>query len=95
MNSKLILEPADFDEIKSTLKKVLNVISALSKSSPLTEQWLDNQDISNLLHVSKRTLQNYRDNGIIPFSQIGGKIYYKASDVEKLLLKHYVNVKNY
>ena len=92
MNSKLILEQADF---KSTLKKVLNVINALSKSSPLTEQWLDNQDISNLLHVSKRTLQNYRDNGIIPFSQIGGKIYYKASDVEKLLLKHYVNVKNY
>ncbi|MEN8121320.1 MAG: helix-turn-helix domain-containing protein [Bacteroidota bacterium] len=95
MNSKLILEQADFNEIKSTLKKVLNVINTLSKSSPLTEQWLDNQDISNLLHVSKRTLQNYRDNGIIPFSQIGGKIYYKASDVEKLLLKHYVNVKNY
>ena len=58
--------------------------------NPLTETWLDIQETCVLLKVSKRTLQNYRDNGILPFSQIGGKIYFKASDIEEHLNKHYV-----
>ncbi|TKK65416.1 helix-turn-helix domain-containing protein [Ilyomonas limi] len=53
-------------------------------------QWLDNQEFMQLLKISKRTAQSYRDNGIISFSQIGSKIYYKLSDVEALLNKHYV-----
>lgn len=53
------------------------------------ERWLDNQDLCQILHISKRTLQYYRDNGIIPFAQIGAKVYYKASDVEKMLLDNY------
>ena len=85
----------DFSEIKETLAELASQIKTIKKSSPLSEQWLDNQDLCELLHVSKRTLQNYRDNGVIPFSQIGGKIYYKATDVEKLLNKHYVNPKNF
>lgn len=30
--------------------------------------------------------QTYRDTGKLPYSQINGKIYYKASDVETFLL---------
>ncbi len=52
-------------------------------------QWLDNQEFMQLLKISKRTAQNYRDAGLISFSQIGSKIYYKLSDVEDLLKKHY------
>jgi DNA-binding transcriptional MerR regulator len=37
------------------------------------------------LHISKRTLQTYRDTGIIPCSRIGRKYYYKTSDVERLV----------
>ncbi len=48
-------------------------------------KWLDNQDVCNLLSISKRTLQYYRNTGKISFSQINNKCYYKASDVEKLL----------
>ena len=81
------LTKSDFAEIKEALAKLTSEIKTMKQSSPLDEQWLDNQDLCELLHVSKRTLQNYRDNGIIPFSQIGGKIYYKATDVEKLLNK--------
>lgn len=93
MTQILSIVPADFNEIKSILEKVLEELSTIKKSSPLTETWLDNQDVCEMLHVSKRTLQNYRDNGLLPFSQIGAKIYYKASDIEKHLDDHYVNLK--
>ncbi|WP_207435380.1 helix-turn-helix domain-containing protein [Sabulibacter ruber] len=53
------------------------------------EWWLDNDEAQKLLKVSKRTLQNWRDMGIIAFSQVGHKIYYRRSDVDAMLLKHY------
>lgn len=47
--------------------------------------WLDNQDVCNILSISKRTLQSYRDNGTIPYTQIERKMFYKPEDVEKVL----------
>lgn len=47
--------------------------------------WLDNEDVCRLLGISKRTLQTYRDNGTLPYSQINHKMFYKASDIEALL----------
>ncbi len=42
---------------------------------------LDNQDLCKLLGVTKRTLQRYRDKGIISYCKIDGKTYYKKSEV--------------
>lgn len=47
--------------------------------------WLHNGDVCKLLNISKRTLQHYRDTGVLPFSQIGHKCYYNREDVEWLL----------
>ena len=47
--------------------------------------WLHNGDVCKLLNISKRTLQHYRDTGVLPCSQIGHKCYYKCEDVEQLL----------
>ena len=47
--------------------------------------WLHNGDVCRLLNISKRTLQHYRDTGVLPFAQIGHKCYYKREDVERLL----------
>jgi len=57
----------------------------------LTEKWLSGDQVCRLLRISKRTLQHYRTNGILPFSQIGRKIYYKASDIDDYLDAHYIN----
>jgi hypothetical protein len=45
-------------------------------------KWYDNQDACLILRISPRTLQTLRDNGTLPYSQIGRKIYYKPGDVE-------------
>ena len=47
--------------------------------------WLDNQDVCQMLNISPRTLQTLRDNGTLAFSQINHKVYYKPEDVEKIL----------
>lgn len=50
-------------------------------------RWLDNQDVCQILNISKRTLQTYRDNGTLAYTQINHKIFYKPEDVEKVINK--------
>ncbi|MFH2142052.1 MAG: helix-turn-helix domain-containing protein [Bacteroidota bacterium] len=87
------------DAFKQIMDKIQGIDDKFNElktkaESPLSEKWLDNQDIMLLLKVSKRTLQSYRDENKVPFSQIGNKIYYKASDIEKFLKKNYRKVVN-
>jgi 3-methyladenine DNA glycosylase Tag len=75
----------------SAYKKKLDEIQSgidLRNKQP-KESWLDNQEFMQLLKISKRTAQHYRDSGLISFSQVGNKIYYKLTDVEAMLQKHY------
>jgi len=58
--------------------------------SLLIKKWLSNEDVCKLLGVSKRTLQNYRDQRLISFSQVGRKIFYRSSSVDTLLEQHHV-----
>ena len=54
-------------------------------SKPSEKEWLDNKEFCEYLRISKRTAQNYRDRGIIEFSQIESKIYYRLADIDALL----------
>lgn len=51
------------------------------------QKWLDNQEVCEILNISKRTLQTYRDNGTLAHTQIGHKMYYRPEDVELLINK--------
>lgn len=62
----------------------------MNETITTTKKWLSSEDVCHLLLISKRTLQTYRDRGILPFAQIGRKIYYKASDIDEYLNQHYI-----
>lgn len=49
------------------------------------EKFLSNCNVCQMLQISSRTLQDWRDTGKIPFIQIKGKILYKQSKVLKWL----------
>jgi hypothetical protein len=61
------------------------------ESTPVTEIWLDKQDILIRMHISSRTLQRWRSKGMIPFCRIGKKLYYLESDLNKLYSQHLQN----
>jgi excisionase family DNA binding protein len=66
----------------------------MTNQNSLVKKWLSSEEVCHLLMISKRTLQTYRDRGILPFAQIGRKIYYKASDIEEYLDQHYIKTNN-
>ena len=45
--------------------------------------------LSELLGVSRRTTQDYRDRGVIPYSRLDGKILYAEDDIEFFLQSNY------
>ena len=53
------------------------------------ERFLTDREVSARLKVSRRTLQDYRNTGIIAYYQLGGKILYKESDIERMLAANY------
>ena len=53
------------------------------------ERFLTDKELCAKLQLSRRTLQDYRNNGIIPYIQLGGKILYRESDIEKILMANY------
>ena len=59
-----------------------------SKSNP-EDVFFDNQEFILLMNTSKRTAQEWRNKKIIEFSQVGNKIYYRLSDIKKLLDVNY------
>lgn len=79
-------------EFISSLDSMLNGIESIVKHyKPHLngERFLSNNEVSKKLNVSLRTLQEWRDTGLIPFIQIKGKIIYRQSDIDKLLQKYY------
>jgi hypothetical protein len=50
---------------------------------------IENSRFMELMGISGKTAQSWRDKGIIGYSQIGSKIYYRLSDIRELLEKHH------
>ena len=74
---------------KEILQKLENIEYTLKKIQYNNDVFLDNQEFLQVMNISQRTAQQWRNSGVISFSQIGAKIYYRFSDIEELLNKNY------
>ena len=87
-------------QILETLNRLEEVVMAISnaiqelKEKKSNETFLDNDDLTKLLKVSKRSLSTWRKSNLLPHSMIGNKIFYAFSDVEKLMKQKLVNKSN-
>lgn len=77
-------------QITLEIKHIKESLKLLNKSryDNLKEAWVDSLDVMNMLHVSRRTIRTLRNKGQLPFTRIGNKIYFKLSDVERILEFH-------
>jgi hypothetical protein len=77
------------DLIKSIpeLEQLVNLIRTEIQQAqrPPEEVIFDDVSLREMLKVSKRTTANWRERGFITFSKLGGKIFYRLSDVLMLI----------
>ena len=86
------------NEFLSILLKVLHEIQKVqaflkqghrSGFQQLQDDWLDGQQVLQMLNISPRTLQGLRNSRDLAYSKIRGKLYYRTEDIEKLLESNY------
>jgi MerR family transcriptional regulator, repressor of the yfmOP operon len=68
------------------------ILSMLNEGSQ-NNMWLTSKEAAKALRVTTRTLQSYRDQGLIPFTQFGREVRYRAEDVQFFLMDHYVKTR--
>lgn len=87
-NEEIIAHQEMITELRNRIESILNNYRPVMNG----EIYLSGQDVCELLHISKRTLQQYRDDKILPFIQIGGKIIFKQSDILSALEQNYISI---
>jgi hypothetical protein len=75
-----VVTPEDMASFKIEL---LEEIRKIVRPQSITQEWLKSAEVMKLLSCSAGTLQNLRINGTLPFTKMGGTIYYAYSDVLK------------
>lgn len=86
------IEQEQYLELQRCFSELLKQCTGVKfKINP--EAWYDNQEIMQLLFISKRTAQHYLDSKLISFSQVGNKIYYKGENIIALLEGNFIKNK--
>jgi hypothetical protein len=80
------ISPRTEDELEYLIQKLTDILA--KKQKPPEQQILGDEERLSVLKCSKRTLATYRDEGLLLYSKIRGKIYYKLSDVLDMLDRH-------
>lgn len=75
-----------------SLRKGAKEVSRLAENyrPPLNgERYMTDKEVAERLKVSRRTLQEYRNDRKIPFIIFGGKVLYRETDIERMLVENY------
>lgn len=84
---------------QSFLNKMEQKLESLEKilqdktEQEINSQWIESIKIPKILGISLKTWQTYRDKRLIPFSQVGSKIFVKRADLENFMESHYIYAK--
>ena len=81
----------EFQQLTEKLANIENQIQKLtgSSTSPLSEQWVDNDAFCKIMGICKRSAQTWRDEARIGHAQFKNKIWYRKSDIQKFMEQNY------
>jgi hypothetical protein len=81
------IEHSTYEELLTSFNSFVSQMKAMAGrgTDKRLGEWLDNQDVCQILNISPRTLQTLRQNGTLAYSQIEHKTYYKPEDIERII----------
>ena len=73
-------------ELLDDIKKLLT-----NQASGKLKKYLKSSEIMALLQISPGTLQNLRINGTLPYTKVGGIIFYDSDEIQKVMFENRVH----
>ena len=83
----IMVPEEDWRNLHDMLEQIIDIITRRNADDSSSE-WIESEGARKLLGISPKTWQNYRDQRLIPFSQIGRKIYVNRADLDTFLRSH-------
>lgn len=80
-NRNQILTLGDLIAFKEDMLLEVKRIMKECVSGAPGKKWLKSAEVKKLLGISHGFLQSLRDSGVLPFTKIGGAIYYDYEDI--------------
>jgi len=77
---------SDLEQFRTALLKDMKYLLTERHATP-EKQWLKSVEVRKLLKISPGTLQHLRDTGQLPFTKLGGIIYYEQEAIRYILEK--------
>jgi len=85
-------ELATKQDLNGLEDRLINKLDEIVKQPDFKKkQWLRSADVCEVLSISSSCLQNYRINGTISYTKVGGILYYEHSDVVQMMEENKVN----
>jgi hypothetical protein len=86
MNDALMMEL--LQEVRAISEHVKNYSANINDSI-----WIDNVELQEYLHISTKTIQRLRESGMLKYSKVRGKLFYRRSDVHAMLEQNLITTK--
>jgi hypothetical protein len=80
----MVVDPTMLETVIAEIGALKSMLQTRHVKS-YSDDWVSGKEVMEMLGISSKTLQNYRDRRVIPFSKIGKKIYYNKKEIDKLL----------
>lgn len=87
-----IVTTDDLREFKIDLVKEIKQLLAVHHGQP-AKKWLKSYEVRKLLGISPGTLQNLRINGTLPYTKIGGVLFYDYEEIKQMIEKNQIQNK--
>lgn len=84
----MLLEFITKSDLLDFKKEIISELNNLLTDKPQNNKWLKSADVRKMLNISPGTLQNLRVSRVLPFTKIGGTVFYDYNDVMKVMQKN-------
>ncbi|HSF52951.1 MAG TPA: helix-turn-helix domain-containing protein [Algoriphagus sp.] len=78
---------ADLENLKKEILEEIRILLSGKSKDQADKKWLKSREVQKLLGISPGTLQTLRNRAMIPYTRLGGVIYYNQEEVKKVLEK--------
>lgn len=87
--SMVVIPQAVWEQLVSDIQDIKSGLQS-GTSGNFSDEWIESETARKMLGICQKTWQTYRDRRLIPFAQIGRKIYVRRSDLNAFMEKNYI-----
>lgn len=85
-----VLTMEDLQDFKKDLLQEMKELFHSHRGTTV-KKWLKSTEVRKMFGISPGTLQNLRINGTLPYTKMGGVIFYDHEEIMRILAENRVN----